>query len=91
MNANESRTNSPSATIIESSRLIPWMLMACLLAGISLGLSVTTIYIQATAYRELERESRLKAQAIDDLRASLIARGINPNNHDITDPDGGKP
>ena len=75
---NERRHYSPSATIVESSRLVPWMLFACIMAGVSLGLSVTTIYIQATAYRELERENRLLQLKVDDMAVALKARGIDP-------------
>lgn len=78
---NERRSNSPSATIIESSRLVPWMLFACIMAGLALGLAVTTIYIQATAYRELEREVRLQQLKVDEFRMALITAHIDPNPH----------
>ena len=78
---NERRHYSPSATIVESSRLVPWMLFACIMAGLSLGLSITTIYIQATAYRELERENRLLQLKVDEFRMALITADIDPNPH----------
>ena len=78
---NERRHYSPSATIVESSRLVPWMLFACIMAGLSLGLSITTIYIQATAYRELERENRLLQLKVDDMRVALNAQGITTSKH----------
>jgi uncharacterized protein HemX len=43
------------------------------------------------SYRELATKIALNTNATDDMRASLIARGINPNNHDITDVGGTKP
>jgi uncharacterized membrane protein YhiD involved in acid resistance len=43
------------------------------------------------SYRELATKVALNTNATDDMRASLIARGINPNNHDVTDPGGNKP
>lgn len=43
------------------------------------------------SYRELATKVALNTNATDDMRASLIARGINPNNHDITDVGGPKP
>lgn len=70
-----------SATIIESSRLVPWMLFACLVSGLALGVSALTAYMQATAYRELERESRLLQLKVDEFRMALIAAGIDPNPH----------
>lgn len=78
------RNYSPSATIIESSRLVPWMLFACLVAGLSLGVSALTAYMQATAYRELERENRLLQLKVDEFRMALIKANIDPNPH----PDG---
>ena len=60
-------------------------------AGCAFGVAIMTLVITQTSYRELERETRLNTQATDDMRASLIARGINPNNHDITDEGGDKP
>jgi hypothetical protein len=83
MSHNEHREHSPSASVVnvETSRLVPWMLLAVLAAGVSLGLSVTTIYIQATAYRELERENRLLQLKVDEFRMALIAADIDPNPH----------
>ena len=78
---NETRTNSPSATIIESSRLVPWMLFACIMSGLALGISSMTVYTQATAYRELERENRLLQLKYDDMRVALNAQGITTSKH----------
>ena len=78
---NESRTNSPSATIVESSRLVPWMLFACIMSGLALGISSMTVYTQATAYRELERENRLLQLKVDEFRVALVTAGIDPNPH----------
>lgn len=75
---NEHRHYSPSATIVESSRLVPWMLFACIMSGLALGISTMTVYIQATAYRELERENRLLQLKYDDMAVALKARGIDP-------------
>lgn len=72
------------------------------LAAGALGVSLTCLVLQANAiaeqrsryeqsYRELAQKVALNTNATDDMRASLIARGINPNNHDITDVGGNKP
>ena len=77
---NESRTNSPSAvvTYIEPK----WTsALALIIAGIALGLSVMICYVQATAYRELEREVRLQQLKVDEFRMALIAAVIDPNPH----------
>lgn len=72
------------------------------MAALSLGFSITNMILDANAradmrsryeqsYRELATKVALNTNATDDMRASLIARGINPNNHDITDVGGNKP
>ena len=76
-----SRASGASLIQVESSRLVPWLLFSCLMAGFALGLSVTTIYIQATAYRELERENRLLQLKVDEFRMALLTAGIDPNPH----------
>ena len=78
---NEHRHYSPSATIVESSRLVPWMLFACIMSGLALGVSSMTVYVQATAYRELERENRLLQLKYDDMRVALNAQGITTSKH----------
>ena len=78
---NERRNYSPSATIVESSRLVPWMLFACIMSGLALGISSMTGYTQATAYRELERENRVLQLKVDEFRMALITAGIDPNPH----------
>ena len=78
---NEHRHYSPSATIVESSRLLPWMLFSCIMSGLALGISTMTVYTQATAYRELERENRLLQLKVDEFRMALITAGIDPNPH----------
>jgi hypothetical protein len=72
--------------------------VACFALGVSIVNMVQTARWQADmrsryeeSYSELSREVRLNTQATDDMRASLIARGINPNNHDVTDVGGAKP
>ena len=72
------------------------------LASLGLGISITNMVQSSHAqadmrsryeqsYRELAQKVALNTNATDDMRASLIARGINPNNHDITDVGGTKP
>lgn len=56
-------------------------MLTCVLSGIALGLSATMIYIQATAYRTLERESRLAQLEIDNFRAVLHDAGLDPDAH----------
>lgn len=71
------RSFSPSATIVDSK----WSALALICAGVALGLSIMVTYVQATAYRELERENRLLQLKVDEFRAALMAAGIDPNPH----------
>ena len=70
-----------SATIVESSRLIPWLLLIAILSGLAVGLSIVTIYVQATAYGELEREVRLAQLQLDNMKIAMLAAGIDPSPH----------
>jgi len=74
---NESRSYSPSATIVESSRLIPWMMLSAVLAGISLSLSI----VMTLQVLETKREVRFQQLKIDEYRMALLAAGIDPNPH----------
>ena len=57
------------------------MLFACIMSGLALGISSMTVYTQATAYRELERENRLLQLKYDDMRVALNAQGITTSKH----------
>lgn len=72
------------------------------LAAAALGVSIVNMVQSSQAqaemrsryeqsYRELATKVAINTNSTDDMRASLIARGINPNNHDITDVGGLKP
>lgn len=72
--------------------------IACAAFGVSVVNMVQSSQAQAEmrsryeqSYRELATKVALNTNATDDMRASLIARGVNPNNHDITDLGGNKP
>ena len=70
-----------NVTILEPGKLLPWMMLACILSGVALGLSVVTLHNQAQAYKELERENRLAQLKIDEFRMALMNAGIDPNPH----------
>lgn len=55
-----------------------WTALALVMSGIALGLSIMVVYVQATAYHELEREIRLEQLKTDDFAVALKARGIDP-------------
>jgi hypothetical protein len=73
--------HSATVTQIESSKLLPYILVTCILSGLALGLAIVTLYVQATAYRELERETRLAQLQLDNVKVALLARGIDPAPH----------
>lgn len=50
-------------------------------AGVAFGMSVMTIYLFGTSYRELERESRLQQLKMDEFRMALMKADIDPNPH----------
>jgi hypothetical protein len=58
---------------------------------LALAFAVVGLVVFGIFYRELEREVRIYGQKQDDMRASMIARDINPNNHDVQDVGGKKP
>ena len=74
----DSRDSSGIATLIqiESSRLIPWLLLSTLLSGVAVASALCVAWTQATAYRELEREVRLQRLETDELGAALARAGI---------------
>lgn len=76
---NERRENSPSATVyvVEQSKLLPWLMVICLLAGVSLGISVWAIF-QA---RIAEREARILKINVDGYETALALQGIDPHKH----------
>lgn len=101
-NSNDNRSES-RGNEIHIHGLTPGQGLAiAALAAAALGISVVNM-VQSSqsqsdmrsryeqSYRELSTKVALNTNATDDMRASLIARGINPNNHDVTDVGGIKP
>ena len=74
---NERRHYSPSATIVESSRLIPWMLFSSILCGVALALSI----VLALMVFEMRREIRFQSLRLDEYRVALMNANIDPNPH----------
>jgi hypothetical protein len=56
-------------------------MLTAILAGMAAGLSLVTIYVQATAYGELEREVRLSQLQLDNMKIAMLAAGIDPAPH----------
>jgi hypothetical protein len=68
--------HSASVTQVESSKLLPWLMLTCILAAFAVGISILAVSLSQIS----ERESRLAQEDLMYLRASLHARGI-PTNH----------
>jgi len=56
-------------------------MLTALLSGIAVASSIAVFYVQATSYRELEREVRLLQLQTDNLKVAMLAAGIDPAPH----------
>lgn len=83
MNPIHIEPHAPAANIVqnESSKLLPWLMLVCLLSGISLALSIVTLVTYQQNYRMLEREYRLTQNDYDDVKVALELRGMDPHPH----------
>lgn len=75
------RAQGASIVQMETNKLIPWLMLTSLLAGIALAMSIVTLVIYTQNYRELEREFRLVQNDYDDVKVALELRGIPPHPH----------
>lgn len=65
-------TNAPSVVQMESSKLLPWLMACCLLAGFAAAIA-TFALIES---QHSERESRMLQYYVLEMDAKLIAAGI---------------
>lgn len=79
-----------SATVvqIESSKLLPWLILSCLLSGFAVASSIgayalhrNTAFIVDTRYKELERENRLTQLQVDNMKVAMLNAGVDPAPH----------
>lgn len=56
---------------VEHSKLLPWLMLTCLLSGTALGLSVWSVISYSRDYHELEREYRLQRLETDEMNVRL--------------------
>ena len=70
-----------NVTILEPSRLLPWLALCCVLSGIAVAMSISVFYVQANSYRELEREVRLLQLQSDNMKVAMLAAGLDPAPH----------
>lgn len=64
---------SASVIQIESNKLMPWLFLVCVLAGVSIGLSALAVSLANKA----ERESRLQRLETDEMKVALSIHGIS--------------
>ena len=66
-----------TATIIETSKLLPWLMVCSILSGLSLGLAILAVILSQIS----EREARLAQYDLQILRAKVEAAGIDTSDH----------
>ena len=70
-----------NVSIVETSKVMPWLMLTCLLSGFALAASIYANVQYSRAYKELERENRLAQLEIDDFRIAMIRAGIELEDH----------
>lgn len=73
------RTDNQSASVVqvESTKLLPLLIILALVAGVALGLSISSIRESAKS----EREARVMQERWNDLKVELVRRGIPISDH----------
>ena len=83
-------TNGSGAnvSIVETSRLLPWLMLTAILAGVALSASIFTVIIvlqgnahQMRQMQKTEMESRVTQERWNDLKVELTKRGIPISDH----------
>jgi len=83
-------SNGSAATIsiVETNRLLPWLMFTAVLSGIAIAASIMTVIVvlQGNAYQmrqmqKTEMESRVTQERWNDLKVELAKRGIPTSDH----------
>lgn len=82
--SDERRHYSPSATIIESSRLLPWLMLSAIFSGFAVAFSAFTFY-QMT---RTERAYQLLQLQVMDQNAIMIREGLKQPTDLVNGPAG---
>jgi hypothetical protein len=69
--------HSASVVQVESSKLMPMLVITAMLAALAIGLSVLAVVLSQIS----EREARLAQYDLQILRAKVEAAGIHANDH----------
>ena len=72
----EVQAHGASVVQMESSKLLPWLMLCCVLSGIAVALAVVMTVVYTQNYRELEREYRLQRLETDEMNVRLELAGI---------------
>lgn len=67
---------SSSAQIIESSKLLPWLMLCCLLSAFALATSLFVVLGYQAQMARTERETRLLSLQVQDQSAIMIREGL---------------
>ena len=70
-----------TVSIVETSKVMPWLMLTCILSGFALAAAIYANVQYGQAYRELERENRLLQLEVDDFRIAMIRAGIEIEEH----------
>lgn len=68
---------SASVVQIDSSKLVPLVIVLALLAGVGIGMSMLSMHESSKA----EREARVMQERWNDLKVELAKRGIPVSDH----------
>ncbi len=84
----EGEGSQATVSIVETSKLLPWLMLVCIIAGLSLGISFwaksdadRASEQWAQSYKTLERENRLLQLEVDGFKVALDKAGI-PTGHE---------
>lgn len=68
--------SSSSAMIVESSKLLPWLMLCCLMSAFSLATSLFVVLGYQAQMQRTERETRLLSLQVQDQSAIMIREGL---------------
>lgn len=83
-----SKGNAATISIVETSKLLPWLMLTGILSGVAIAASTMTVIIvlQGNSYQmrqmqKTEMESRVTQERWNDLKVELAKRGIPISDH----------
>lgn len=89
--ANNAEGGRPQIWQMESSRLVPWLMLACIMAGLAIGLTVANMLMQSqitdakldarmakfdAAANAAKQDARIALDKVEQTQVQLGAKGI---------------